>query len=150
MKVLICPSVGEKSYLSAQEVIATLVEELGTSGSPLLSKYGKVVLKLHNFCFLQGAHFLVLLSRYPYKKTKKKETITNSCLDNNGESPHPLFTLTAQERRSAAVLKSNFTTAEEEQYNILPFLASFDVVCTAKIYYYIYIVLYILLLLNYY
>jgi hypothetical protein len=58
----------------------------------------------------------------------EKETKVNFKSDNDGENPHTLFTLTPQERQSATILKSNFKTAEEEYYNIIPFLASFDVV----------------------
>jgi hypothetical protein len=145
IEILICPSVGEKSYLSVPEVVLALVENLSSTTSPLRDKYGKVVLKLHNFCFLQGMlallpfpdlFFFSFLTSSPSpfsfsfgEKERKKGKNLKYYLDNDGETPHPLFTLTPQERKSAAVLKSHFTTADEEQYNILPFLASFDIVC---------------------
>lgn len=71
---------------------------------------------------LQGDkfHFLVKLHGYCFFTYKEEE---------NGEvTSHPLHSLSDTERENIKLLQDNFKTADETEYNVLPFIEAADAV----------------------
>lgn len=133
--ILISPSVYAKSFLTNRALIDSLIKlqasEVVLTHPPTCAPCGERLRRLYDLkppvlimdvTALQGDkfHFLVKLHGYCFFTYKEEE---------NGEvTSHPLHSLSDTERENIKLLQDNFKTADETEYNVLPFIEAADAV----------------------
>ncbi|KAL6070558.1 Tubulin--tyrosine ligase-like protein 12 [Balamuthia mandrillaris] len=101
--VLICPSVGETSFLVQPKIREALIKL-----QEKLKDKARFFVKFHGFCYLEDL-----------SNTDKETAVI-----------HPLHSLTEAEREGVIELRKHFTVVPEEEYNILPFMDACRVIIT--------------------
>eukprot|EP00727_Mastigamoeba_balamuthi_P006412 m51a1_g2391 hypothetical protein (1004) ;mRNA; f:727949-731590 len=99
-RVLVCPTIGDTSYLNNKAVL----ESLAALAERLKAELGaeiEFVAKLHGFCYL-----------------------------NDAERPHALFTLSETDREGVRFIREHFQLAPEDMPCILPYFEATTIVVT--------------------